>query len=104
MVLDKQELLEALEFANGKHLHASREDILFTDVVPGEKHRDGGEYGFYTRYSPTDFPGIYVVSTETTCSFDDCGTGYVGIRALTKEDYQRLQEASDRVEEEGSLY
>ena len=40
MVLDKQELLEALEFANGKHLHASREDILFTDVVPGEKHRD----------------------------------------------------------------
>ena len=99
------ELSKALSFAEGKELHVSETDVVFTDTVPGEKHRDGGEYGFYTRYSPIPgYPGIYRVSTETSCEFDACGTGYQGIRALTTREYRRLKKASDKVEAAGSLY
>jgi len=102
---DNVELSKALAYAEGKKLYLSNEDIVFTDVVPGEKHRDGGEYGFYTRYCPIPgYPGIYRVSTETSCEFDACGTGYQGIRALTAREYRRLKKASDKVEAAGSLY
>ena len=102
---DNQDLQKALSFAEGKKVHISNEDIVFTDVVPGEKHHDGGEYGFYTRYHPIPgHPGIYRVSTECTCDFDRCGTGYEGIRALTVREYRRLKKASDKVEARGSLY
>jgi len=102
---DNVELSKALAYAEGKKLYLSNEDIVFTDVVPGEKHRDGGEYGFYTRYCPIPgYPGIYRVSTETSCEFDACGTGYQGIRALTTREYRRLKKASDKVEAAGSLY
>ena len=102
---DSAELSKALSFAEGKKLHISESDVVFTDVVPGEKHHDGGEYGFYTRYSPMpEYPGIYRVSTETSCEFDACGTGPQGIRALTVREYRRLKKASDKVEARGSLY
>ena len=102
---DQQELVKALAYAKGKKLHISDEDIVFTDVVPGEKHRDGGEYGFYTRYRPIPgHPGIYRVSTECTCEFSACGTGPQGIRALTTREYRRLKKASDKAEAVGSLY
>lgn len=102
---DSEELGKALRYAEGKKLHTSDVDVVFTDVVPGEKSRDGGEYGFYTRYSPIlGHPGIYRVSTETSCDFDSCGTGYQGIRALTVREYRRLKKASDRIEARGSLY
>ena len=102
---DSSALSKALAYAKGKKLHISDGDIEFTDVVPGEKHRDGGEYGFYTRYSPIPgYPGIYRVFTETTCEFSACGTGYQGIRALTVREYRRLKKASDRIEARGSLY
>lgn len=102
---EKEEIEKALAYAEGKKLYVSNSDIVFTDVVPGEKSRDGGEYGFYTIYSPIEgYPGIYRVSTGTTCDFDACGTGYVGIRALTVREYRRLKKASDKIEAEGSLY
>ena len=102
---DSEELGKALRYAEGKKLHTSDVDVVFTDVVPGEKSRDGGEYGFYTRYSPIlGHPGIYRVSTETSCDFDSCGTGYQGIRALTVQEYRRLRRHSDKVEAAGSLY
>ena len=102
---DSEELGKALRYAEGKKLHVSDVDILFTDTVPGEKSRDGGEYGFYTRFSPMpEYPGIYRVWTGTTCDFDTCGTGYQGIRALTVREYRRLKKASDKVEARGSLY
>ena len=102
---DSAELSKALSFAEGKKLHLSNEDIVFTDVVPGEKHHDGGEYGFYTRYSPIPgYPGIYRVFTETTCDFDACGTGYEGITALTIAEYRKLRKKSDEIEAAGSLY
>jgi hypothetical protein len=103
--LESVELSKALRYAEGKKLHISETDVVFTNVVPGERHRDGGEYGFYTRYSPIPaHPGIYRVSTETTCDFDACGTGPQGIRALTAREYRRLKKASDAVEAAGSLY
>jgi hypothetical protein len=102
---DQQDIEKALAYAKGKKVHISDVDLVFTNVVPGEKHRDGGEYGFYTRYSPIpEYPGIYKVFTETTCDFDACGTGYEGIRALTVREYRRLKKASDKVEARGSLY
>jgi hypothetical protein len=102
---DEKELKKALTYAAGKKLHTAEGDIFFTDVVPGEKCNNGGEYGFYTRYSPIlEHPGIYRVSTETTCDFDACGTGYEGIRALTTGEYRRLKKASDKIEAAGSLY
>ncbi len=102
---DSKELSKALAYAQGKKLYLSDGDVVFTDVVPGIQHNNGGEYGFYTRYSPIpEHPGIYRVFTETTCDFSPCGTGYQGIRALTVREYRRLRKASDRVEEAGSLY
>jgi hypothetical protein len=102
---DQQDIEKALAYAKGKKLHISDGDVVFTDVVPGDRCNDGGEYGFYTRYSPIPgYPGIYRVSTETTCDFDACGTGYEGIRALTVREYRRLKKASDKVEAAGSLY
>ena len=100
-----KDLRKALAYAKGKKLYISDDDIVFTDVYPGEKCYNGGEYGFYTRYSPIPgYPGIYKVFTETTCDFDACGTGYQGIRALTVREYRRLKKASDKVEARGSLY
>jgi hypothetical protein len=102
---DQTELSKALQYAEGKKLYISNEDVVFTDVMPGDRCYNGGEYGFYTRYSPIPgYPGIYRVSTECTCDFDRCGTGPQGIRALTVREYRRLKKASDRVEAEGSLY
>ena len=65
-----------------------------TDVIPGEKCHNGGEYGFYTDYIQTDIPGLYAVETSTTCDFDRCGTGFEGLRWLTLEDYSRIAAAS----------
>ena len=102
---DSADLQKSLQYAEGKKLHISNEDVVFTDVVAGEKCHNGGEYGFYTRFSPIPgHPGIYRVSTESTCDFDSCGCGYQGIRALTTREYRRLKKASDKVEARGSLY
>ena len=54
------------------------------DVVPGEKCNNGGEYVFYTTYSPTTKSGIYKVKSSSTCDFDSCGTGFEGYIVLTK--------------------
>lgn len=91
--------------AEGKSLHMSEEDIVFVDTVPGARCNNGGEYGFYTRYSPIPgHPGIYRVYTETTCDFDSCGTGYEGIHCLTEDDYKEFRKASDEIEAAGNLY
>jgi len=102
---EAKEIKKAILQARNKRLHVSKKDIVFVDVVPGNKCNNGGEYGFYTRYSPIPgHPGIYRVYTETTCDFDDCGTGYEGIQYLTEEQYQELRKASDEIEAAGNLY
>jgi hypothetical protein len=102
---EAKEIKKAILQAEGKTLHVSEKDILFTDTVPGVRCNNGGEYGFYTRYSPiSGYPGIYRVYTETTCDFDSCGTGYEGIHYLTEEDYIELRKASDEIEAAGNLY
>ena len=80
---------------------AKPEDELYTgssfsvtDVIPGEKCHNGGEYGFYTDYIQTDIPGLYAVETSTTCDFDRCGTGFEGLHWLTLENYNRVVEKS----------
>lgn len=75
---------------DGEQLHISDKPIRFTDVVPGNKSSDGGEYGFYSTYYPTEVAGIYECYTSTTCEFDACGTGYEGLEILTQDKYQYL--------------
>lgn len=81
--------------------------IKCTDVVPGYRCNNGGEYGFYSHYEPTDTPGVFWSWTTTTCDFDRCGTtGYEAGEyvVLTKKRMRRLMQISDRIEERGDLY
>lgn len=80
------------------------ECLEFTDVIPGEKCNNGGEYGFYSSYYPTERKGVYEYYTRCTCDFDPCGTGREGFVVLTKENYKSLCEAEDALYEEGCLY
>lgn len=102
---NEQEIEKALEYSKGKKLKISEEDIIFTDIYPGERRNNGGEYGFYTRYCPIPgYPGIYKVFTTCTCDFDKCGCGYEGIKALTVSEYRKLRKKSNEIEKAGSLY
>ncbi len=104
---EKKDLEKAVAFARScnEELYISDEPIRFVDVVPGRKSSNGGEYGFYTIYTPVEgHPGIYRVESHCTCDFDRCGTGYEGYEALTTREYRRLKKASDKVESEGSKY
>lgn len=79
--------------------------FIATDVIPGEKCNNGGEYGFYTEYIQTDIPGLYAMETSCTCDFDRCGTGFEGLRWLTLEDYDRITAASlEPIEETAKDY
>lgn len=51
-----------------------------------------------------NLPGLYRVYTETSCDFDNCGCGFERIQVLSEAEYTRLREASDKIEEAGSLY
>jgi len=75
-----------------------------TDVFPGVKQNNGGEYGFYTTYSPTEKPGKYAVRTWTTCDFDDVHTGPQGYVWLTKKKVAELLAESQKIEGYGNLY
>lgn len=79
-------------------------EFTCTEVVPGEKCHNGGEYGFYTTYSPTTKSGIYKVESSCTCDFDNCGTGFEGYIVLTKNLFHHLISESEHIIEEGSLY
>ena len=88
----KETLFTAQPRPEGKLYEGS--SFIVTDVIPGEKCNNGGEYGFYTEYIRTTTPGLYAVETSTTCDFDRCGTGFEGLRWLTLEDYDRIVEKS----------
>ena len=94
---------EASEYPEDDLL-AIDECLEFTDVIPGEKCNNGGEYGFYSSYYPTERKGVYEYYTRCTCDFDPCGTGREGFVVLTKENYKSLIEAEDALYEEGCLY
>ena len=82
----------------------SNEYWKFVDVLPGEKCNNGGEYGFYSSYYPTERKGVYELYTSTTCDFDACGTGREGFVVLTKDDLARLIANEKEVLERGCLY
>ena len=76
----------------------------FVDVLPGEKSNNGGEYGFYSSYYPTERKGVYEYYTSCSCDFDPCGTGREGFVVLTKDDLARLIKDHEAVLERGCLY
>lgn len=95
-IYQKQRDMEELKLEIDKllrdrvELYVSDETIRFVDEVAGEKSSDGGQYGFYSTYYPTDVAGIYEYHTSTTCEFDTCGTGYEGMVILTEDRYHYL--------------
>ena len=98
------EWIESLDsLRHGREL-ASDPVYSFTDVEPGEKSIDGGEYGFYTNLFCLG-RGIYLVTTECTCDFDSCGCGKKGIALLTEDearsmpDYSRFDSKASQLRE-----
>jgi len=91
------------QFRRNRKLYTGPE-FTCTNIVPGRKCNNGGEYGFYTTYTPTEKPGKYAVRTSTTCDFDACGTGFKGFIYLTVEDVEKLLEKSEEVKKRGCLY
>ena len=84
--------------------YITNKEIVFTDVVPGRKCHDGGEYGFYTHYVPTSVAGVYKCVTMTTCEIDPCGTGDCGYKFMSASDYARMRAKSDAIIACGSKY
>lgn len=75
-----------------------------TDTVAGEKSNDGGEYGFWTDYLPTDHVGVYRMIADTTCELPISGIGYKGYTVITAAEYNRLMAQSVTIEAAGSQY
>ena len=68
-----------------------------TEVVPGDKCNNGGEYGFYSVFSQTPISGVYFWRRTTTCDFDECGTGPQGYVVLTKSIVERILKESKKI-------
>lgn len=82
-------------------------DLDLTDVVPGDRCNNGGEYGFYTSLQPTEHPGVFWRWTWTTCDFDRCDTsGYDGGEYVvyTQAELDSAIEESEAIKAAGSLY
>lgn len=73
------------------------DSFTVTEIVPGDKCNNGGEYGFASVFTKTKVPGIYFWDRETTCDFDGCGTGPQGYVVLTKEKVFRMLEEEKRI-------
>ena len=95
--LDEVKIEVANLLKEGVDLYKSDNPITFVDVVAGNLCNDGGEYGFYSTYYPTEVTGIYELHTSTTCEFDSCGTGYEGLEILTQEKYEYLLSEEEKV-------
>ena len=91
----KTEIKKLIE--NGVSIYISDEPIRFVDQVAGSRSSDGGEYGFYSTYYPTEISGIYELHTSTTCEFDSCGTGYEGLVVLTQGKYEYLVSEEEKI-------
>lgn len=96
--------IESLDSLRHGLVLASDPLYSFTDVEPGEKCFDGGEYGFYTNLSSLG-DGVYLVTTYCTCEFDACGCGMEGIALLTEDearsipDYNRFDSKASQLRE-----
>lgn len=68
-----------------------------TEIVPGDKCNNGGEYGFASVFTKTSVPGVYYWTRTTTCDFAECGTGPQGYVVLTENMVDRILTASERI-------
>ena len=73
------------------------DSFTVTEIVPGDKCNNGGEYGFTSVFTKTKVPGIYFWDRETTCDFSPCGTGPQGFVILTNPMVDRIITASERI-------
>lgn len=101
-ILQEQEDLKAIEILSNPYLG---EDFKIVTVVGGERRYNGGEYEFWDTYSPiAGKPGVYRVTSGTSCDFDACGTGYCGFRFLSVDDYNQLRREEGELLALGSQY
>lgn len=95
--------IEAETLRSNNELFISNEELRFTNTVPGKACNNGGEYGEYTVFTPTDVDGIYAVSSESTCDFGREEDLTIELVALSISEYKTLREESDRIEKAGFL-
>lgn len=76
-----QNAVEMAASYNSEDLYEDRIEI--TEVIPGERCNNGGEYGFYSEFYPTDVVGVFFWRRTTTSEWS-CGTGPQGYVVLTK--------------------
>lgn len=106
---EANEALKAIPVSERARLRHQQTNIRLTDVVPGEKHTDGGEYGFYTRLQ-CKRTGLFIIYTTCTCDFDRCGTtgypepGEEEYVVLTQKELDGMIAESFRIEAAGSQY
>lgn len=98
----EQQDLKEVEILDNPYLG---EEFKIVTVVGGERRYNGGEYEFWDTYSPiAGKPGVYRVTSGTSCEFDACGTGYCGFRFLSVDDYNQLRREEGELLALGSQY
>lgn len=98
----EQQDLKEVEILDNPYLG---EEFKITTVVGGERCYNGGEYEFWDTYSPiAGKPGVYRVTSGTSCDFDACGTGYCSFSFLSVDDYHQLRKEEGELLALGSQY
>lgn len=108
-IKEANEALLEIPVADRAKLPNQQNSISLTDTVPGDKHSDGGEYGFYTHLE-CKRPGLFIIYDTCTCDFDMCGTtgypepGEEDFVVLTQKELDEMIIRSVAIEAAGSLY
>lgn len=98
----EQQDLEEVEILNNPYLG---EEFEIITTVGGERRYNGGEYEFWETYSPVlGKPGVYRVTSGTSCDFDACGTGFEGYEFISVDDYNQLRKEEGELLALGSQY
>lgn len=98
----EQQDLKEVEILDNPYLGGEFDIVT---VVAGEKCYNGGEYGFWDTYSPiAGKPGVYRVTSGTSCDFDACGTGHCGYKFISVDDYHQLRKEEGELLALGSQY
>ena len=109
LIIDKQAFSKACKEADliglKEKLAVYDGELKLTEVVPGEKSRNGGQYGFYTHIEPTSHPGVFYTWMSSTCDCGRCGgCGEGEYIVLTEKQIEAMIMTSNEIEEAGSLY
>ena len=106
---EAKKALRGIPVTDRAKLPNQQNSIVLTDVVPGERYNNGGEYGFYTHLECKK-AGLFIIYDDCTCDFDRCGTtgypepGEEDFIVLTQKELDEMVNRSLEIEAAGSLY